>query len=117
MMSTIGIRRGGPDVPPVSIAVRDEHGNALGGIRVAQFAVATATNTGLNTGPGNCWLRGSHEPFDAATIARLYPTRAKYIAEVNRITDANLKAGYITKEGAEQTRKEASQWKPGAGSK
>ena len=117
MMSTIGIRRGGPDVPPVSIAVRDEHGNALGGIRVAQFAVATATNTGLNTGPGNCWLGGSHEPFDAATIARLYPTRAKYIAEVNRITDANLKAGYITKEGAAQTRKEASQWKPGAGSK
>ena len=50
--------------------------------------------------------------FDAETLARLYPTRAKYTAEVNRITEANLKAGYITKEGAAQTKKEAATWKP-----
>ena len=94
------------------MAARDEHGNALGGIRLAQFAVATATNTGLNQPAlGTAGTAGSHEPFDADTIARLYPTRAKYVAEVNRITDENLKAGYITKEGAAQTRKDAALWK------
>jgi hypothetical protein len=89
------------------VAAQDDHGNALGGIRLAPFAVPTATN-GFNDGPGFCRVYGSHEPFDAATIARLHPTRARYIAEVHRITGENLKAGYITKEGAVQTRKEAA---------
>jgi hypothetical protein len=101
----------GPNTQPDSVAARDEHGHVLGGIRLAQFAVATARNTGLNSGPGNCWLQGSFEPFDAAALLRLYPTRAKYIAEVGRITDANLKAGFITKEGAEQTKKDAARLK------
>jgi hypothetical protein len=52
-----------------------------------------------------------YTPFDADTVGRLYATRAKYVAEVNRITDENLKAGYITKEGAAQTKKDAAQWK------
>ena len=118
VMSSFGKAEGGPnDAARQSVAARDAHGNALGGIRLAQFAVPTAANTGLNVnpGPGNCRNRGSFRPFDADTIARLYPTRAKYIAEVNRITDENLKAGYITKEGAAQTRKDAAQWKAAAG--
>lgn len=102
---------------PVSVAERDEHGNALGGIRLAQFTVATATNTGLNTGPGACFNFGSHEPFDALTLARLYPARRKYTSEIQRITDANLKDGYITKEGAAQTQRDAARWKPAAGTK
>lgn len=92
-----------------SVAVRDEHGNAVGGIRLAQFAVATATNTGLNDGPAFCRIYGSHEPFDGDTIARLYPSPSRYRAEVNRITGENLKAGYITREGAADTRREAEQ--------
>jgi hypothetical protein len=62
----------------LSVAARDANGNALGGIRLAEFAVATATNTGLNNGPGNCLIYGSHEPFDSGVVARLYPTRVKY---------------------------------------
>jgi hypothetical protein len=111
-MSSIGPGGQNAAAPP-SVAARDEYGNARGGIRLAQFAVATATNSGLrpDTPPGSCRNRGMYTPFDAATIARLYPTRAKYAAEVNRITDANLKAGYITREGAAQTKKDADQWK------
>jgi hypothetical protein len=115
VMSSIGpAREASATAPPSAVAARNEHGNALGGIRLAQFAVATATNTGLrpNTPPGSCRNRGIYTPFDAETLARLYPTRAQYIAEVNRMTNENLKAGYITKEGAAQTRKEAAQWKP-----
>jgi len=111
--SSIVPRDQSPTAPPTAVAVRDQHGNALGGIRIAQFAVATAMNSGMrpNSPPGTCRNRGLHEAFDAGTVARLYPQRAKYLAEVNRITDENLKAGYITKEGAAQTRRDAAQSK------
>jgi hypothetical protein len=75
---------------------RDAHGNVLGGIRVAAHAVPTATNTGINAGSSFCRLYGSHEPFDAATVAALYPSHADYMAAVSEAVAANLEAGYIT---------------------
>jgi hypothetical protein len=102
---------GGTAEDRVSVVARDQDGNALGGIRLAQFAVAVATNAGWNDGPGFCRVSGSHEPFHRDRVARLYPTAAKYIAEVDRITAGNLKAGYITREGAALTRRDAARWK------
>jgi hypothetical protein len=109
-----------PDAPPITMAsagtgrggspgvvARDENGNALGGIRLAEFAVPTATNTGVNSGGQYCNIVGSHVPFDAAKLARLYPDRKAYVAAVERITDENLKAGYITREAAARTKQEA----------
>jgi hypothetical protein len=90
-------------VGPPAIMARDAAGNALGGIRLAAHAVPTAVNTGVNSGPGFCRLDGSHEPFDQATIATLYPNRDRYIASVKRATEANLKAGYILKPEADAT--------------
>ena len=92
-----------PAAPPIeltaigqpSVAARDAHGNALGGIRLAAHAVPTAVNTGMNSGPGFCRLFGSHEPFDAATLSRLYPTHAAYVAAVRAAADRNVEAGYI----------------------
>jgi len=92
-----------PTAPPIEAApsgsaavfARDEHGNALGGIRLAAHAVPTATNTGINSGSGFCRLYGSHEPFDDATLAALYPTHADYVAAVRAGVTANLMAGYI----------------------
>jgi len=92
---------------------RDENGNALGGIRLAQFAVPTAIDTGENAGTRFCSIMGSHEPFDAAKLARLYPTHAAYVAAVERVVDENLKAGYVTKEGAAQMKREAAASKIG----
>jgi hypothetical protein len=90
-------------VGPPAVAARDKHGNALGGIRLAEHAVPTATNTGLNSGAGFCRLYGSHEPFDATTIASLYPTHATYVTAVRDVTQRALKAGYILKVDADQT--------------
>jgi hypothetical protein len=90
-------------VGPPAVAARDKFGNALGGIRLAEHAVPTATNTGLNTGAGFCRLFGSHEPFEPATIASLYPSHAAYVAAVREATERNVKAGYIIKVDAEQT--------------
>jgi hypothetical protein len=99
-----------PSAPPIeltsvspAVAARDARGNALGGIRQAEHAVPTAVNTGLNTGAGFCRLYGSHEPFDAATLATLYPTRAAYVDAVRRVTGQNLKARYILKTDADAT--------------
>jgi hypothetical protein len=92
---------------------RDENGNALGGIRLAQIAVPTATDTGENSGGQYCNILGSHAPFDDAKLARLYPSHAAYVAAVDRITDENLKAGYITKTGAEWTKRKARESKIG----
>jgi hypothetical protein len=90
-------------VGPPAVAARDKHGNALGGIRLAEHAVPTAVNTGLNSGAGFCRLYGSHEPLDAATIASLYPSHAAYVDAVRDVTLRNLKAGFILKEDADQT--------------
>jgi len=104
-----------PTAPPIDVSsigapaimARDAAGNALGGIRLAAHAVPTAVNTGVNSGPGFCRLNGSYEPFDAATIAGLYPTHEGYLASVRKVTEANLKAGYLLKPEADATIAEA----------
>jgi hypothetical protein len=98
-------RRGRP--PIVRVIARDEFGNALGGIRLSQHAVATATNTGLNTGGMFCGLLGSHEPFDAARLTSLYPTHDGYVAKVKEVTAKNLKWGYLVKADADATIEDA----------
>jgi hypothetical protein len=94
-------------VGPPAVMARDSAGNALGGIRLSQHAVPTAVNTGVNSGPAFCRLFGSHEPFDAATLARLYPSHAGYVAQVREITQKNLEAGFILKPDADATIAEA----------
>jgi len=88
--------------PPPVIA-RDEAGNALGGIRLAQHAVATALNTGQNTGSSFCFLYGTHVDFDSARLASLYSTHKAYVAAVKELTEKNLKAGFIVKPDADAT--------------
>lgn len=107
-----------PHAPPITvlpnpsgsgqIIVRDENGNARGGIRLAQFAVPIATDTGENSGGQNCNIFGSHIPFDAAKLARLYPSHKAYVDAVERIAEENLKAGFVTKEGAAEMKREAA---------
>ena len=94
--------------PPVVIA-RDMYGNALGGIRLSQHAVPTATNTGVNSGPGFCSTFGSYQPFDAATLAELYPNHGTYVSQVTHATHDNLKNGFIVLEDATATVQEAAQ--------
>ena len=47
---------------------RDDHGNALGGVRLAENGGAGRQRVGAL-----CGLGGTHVPFDAATLDRLYP--------------------------------------------
>jgi len=75
---------------------RDEHGNALGGIRTGQVQAPLATIDGtLNDGGTFCSLFGHTVPFDAATVAALYPTEAAYVKAFDTATDAAVKAGFL----------------------
>jgi hypothetical protein len=87
---------------PITLA-RDTHGLALGGIRLADVAVPVGINRGTNTGPGACARWGYYQPFDIATLNKLYANHQAYVSAVERVTNENLKAGYILKADAEST--------------
>jgi hypothetical protein len=93
--------------PPVVIA-RDSFGNALGGLRLSQLTVPTATNTGVNSGPSFCNLLGSYQPFDAATLDELYRNHGAYVSQVTQTTHDNLSNGFIVPEDAMATVQEAA---------
>ena len=79
--------------PPV--VARDSLGLALGGIRLAQHEVPLRINTGVNTGPGFCFLDGRSVPLTDAQLAALYPTVQSYVDEFVEVTLDNVEAGYI----------------------
>ena len=77
------------------VIVRDEHGIAVGGVRTPLVDVPLATNTGkANAGGSFCSLFGTSTPFDATTLAALYPTPADYAAKFDHAADATVKAGF-----------------------
>lgn len=77
---------------------RDEFGNALGGIRLAEIAVPVARETAEN-----CGLGGTHIPFEASVINRLYPNHADYVSKVSAASAAVVEAGFLLPADAEQT--------------
>ena len=91
-------------LPSVEFA-RDRFGNILGGIRLAEHAVPTAKNTGMNSGTGNrfCFLYGSHEAFSEAQLQNLYSSREEYVQAVTSVVQENLSDGYILPYAAERT--------------
>jgi hypothetical protein len=100
-----------PQAPRIGLpVVRDEHGNALGGIRLPQFAVPIATDSGSNTGPGFCFLHGIHQPFAQATLDELYPSDLGYLAKVAKATVSALRDGYIGETGAFATVADAARF-------
>jgi Alpha/beta hydrolase domain len=106
----------GPDIEvaslayPISVLARDSFGNTLGGIRLSQHAVPTATNTGLNTPVATfCRYLGSYVPFDQTTLDALYPDHHSYLGLVIAATHENKKLGFINGEDAAATIREAAE--------
>jgi hypothetical protein len=104
---------GGPAAPTGPIiqttsdgkAVRDARGIAKGGIRTPAVDAPISVESGLPH-PGNdfnftCMLFGSSTPFDAATLAQLYPTHAAYVAAVQASASQGVAAGFILQEEAD----------------
>lgn len=86
---------------PLFPILRDEHGNALGGIRTPQVDVPIATLSGRPQGGSLfCLLFGSTVPFDDAKLASLYPDQESYVSAFNEATDRVVQQGFILPEDA-----------------
>jgi hypothetical protein len=97
---------------PDGSKARDELGIIRGGIRLSQVDVPTALNSGSNL-PGDaaslfCFLFGTYQPFDDATLAALYGNHGLYVSEVQKIDDRNVKDGFLLKGDAKVSGTEAA---------
>jgi hypothetical protein len=102
-----------PTAPPLEFnadgtKARNELGLALGGIRLSQVSVPLALNDGDNGGPTFCFLFGSYQPFDEATLDRLYPTRLAYVARLAAADFRNVVRGYLLPADALANAREAA---------
>jgi hypothetical protein len=75
---------------------RDEHGNALGGIRLPPIDVPVATYVSTA-----CALGGFTVPFTEVQLRELYPTHADYYSQMAAATHATAEAGFLLDEDAE----------------
>jgi hypothetical protein len=83
--------------------VTDDLGIARGGIRTPHVDVPTALLTGMgNGGAPAAFLSGATRPFDAATLAACYPSRADYLARFDAATDAAVAAGFVLTADADE---------------
>ncbi len=80
--------------------VRDEHGNARGGLRMPELEAPTATYRGMNETPGGSGLGGTTTPFPPEELRRLYRNRADYLAKYGAAVQRGVEAGYILKQDA-----------------
>ena len=76
---------------------RDEHGNAVGGIRTPSVDVPVSSLTGAPTpgAPTLCALFGGSTHFDAATLASLYSTQEGYLAAFDEALDEAIASGFV----------------------
>jgi hypothetical protein len=76
---------------------RDEHGNALGGIRTPSVDVPVKTLTGEAPPdvPILCALFGGSTPFDAATLQSLYGTPEDYLTAFDAALDDAIARGFV----------------------
>jgi hypothetical protein len=77
-------------------AVRDEYGNARGGIRTPLVDVPVDTHSGASAGGSiACILFGSTQPLTDAELAQRYDSRAAYQQEYEAALDAAIDAGFV----------------------
>jgi hypothetical protein len=96
--------------------VRDQYGNARGGIRLPELEAPTARLDGARNDvaqstPGVqnfCFLYGRTEAFDAATLASLYPTHETFLKKFAAAADALVRDGYWLKPEAEEAKAAAA---------
>jgi hypothetical protein len=96
-VATGGGGRGG-NAPAEKPVKRDAHGIIMGGIRLAEVEAPVALESAEL-----CGLGGTHVPFDTATVKKLYPTHAAYVAKVTAASNAVVKAGFLLRADAAQT--------------
>jgi hypothetical protein len=102
-----------PSFPAIEFAdegtiARDEHGNAIGGVRLPEMAAPIAEYHGRDDdGSGFFMLYGWARPFTRDELRALYPSRAAYADAYRRGVDALVAAGGLRPEDASAGHDEA----------
>ncbi|WP_373355496.1 alpha/beta hydrolase domain-containing protein [Pseudoroseicyclus sp. CXY001] len=78
--------------------VRDEYGNAMGGVRSPQVEVPRETFTTPNAGGFVCTLMGISVPLDAETLGGLYTSPGDYRAQLTEATVELIEDGWFPEE-------------------
>jgi hypothetical protein len=90
--------KGTPFVTAGTTLVRDARGNVEGGVRLPDIEAPIATYGPTNAGGsviGACLLLGTTTPFDATTLAALYPDRHAYLRAYVRSAVQALRSGFL----------------------
>jgi hypothetical protein len=96
-----------PGSPPT--LERDALGNALGGVRTPQVDVPVAVVSGIGQPAGSpCSRFGTTLPFDASTLASLYPSHGRYVEAVQRATRRAVRRGFLLAADAPAIRRAAA---------
>lgn len=77
------------------VLARDEHGNALGGIRLPPVEVPVASYVSTA-----CGLGGLTIPFSEVQLQQLYPTHTDYYRRMRAATAASVRAGFLLRPDA-----------------
>jgi hypothetical protein len=86
--------------PPITFR-RDEHGNALDGVRTPAVDAPIATVTGEAQGDGFCALLGETIRFTPQQLAALYVTHDDYVAAVTQAADTAVDGGFVLEADAD----------------
>ena len=88
--------------------VRDQHGIAVGGIRLPQADVPIATNSAIPLAPDiYSVLYGSSAPFATQKLVELYGNTANYVAQLEQAALAAEKSGLLLRRDVDAVVEEA----------
>jgi hypothetical protein len=98
--------------------VRDEHGNAFGGVPSTTLDVPIATHQALNEPrdpsqdltPGGCLVYGSQIDFPPEELESLYEDKDGYLAAVDQRIDELVEEGWVLEEFADELHRRAEEF-------
>jgi hypothetical protein len=82
--------------------VRDEDGNALGGVRVPEMEAPASQNVGAMEEPGSAGLMGRWAPLPPDRLRTLYPEPGSYLAAYRKAAEAAVAAGVLRQRDADE---------------
>ncbi|MGH9047877.1 MAG: alpha/beta hydrolase domain-containing protein, partial [Acidimicrobiales bacterium] len=91
---------------------RDEHDNAIGGVRMPGMDVPAAHNTGVSRIEGLGGLGGGHRPFSKEEMVALYGDHDTYVARFSDAAAAAVTAGVLRVAEADALVREARDSEP-----
>jgi hypothetical protein len=98
-----------PSIPPIEVTpdrviVRDEHGNARGGIRLPDVEAPTGAQWGTNDGDLGAMMYGRSTPLDDEQLAALYGGADDYLRAWDAAVERLHAQGLVLDEAVESVR-------------